>query len=139
MKKTSLITFVLVFAVTASTLAQEKITPRTEFTIELSSSVLEIQPGQSSDITISLNRSKTYSKSKAVLRLSSGLPQGVTVAFEPAEGVLERSVAKIVVAEDTKPGNYKIVVNSTLQNKSKGVILNLIIKDNAGNAVTSTH
>lgn len=139
MKKMILTTIALMIAVVSS-LAQEKITPRTEFTIALSSSSLEVKAGESSDVTVLLNRSKSYSKSNAVLTLSSGLPEGVSVTFEPSEGIIDQSVVKVSVAETTKPGNYMLIVNGTMQHKNKGATLKLIVKENKTiGAVTSIH
>ncbi len=135
--KTLLLVLILGILGTSEIFGQEKTAPRTEFTVDLSSSKLEIKPGNNVDVTITLNRSKGYSKSKAVLGLSSGLPDGVTVTFEPSEGVLESSVARISVAETTKPGNYMLILNSTIQYKSKGATLKLTVLDEKGTAVVS--
>lgn len=110
-------------------LAQEKTTPRSEFVVELSTPSLDVKPGESKQVTITLNRSKSFSKSKANLSISSGLPQGVTVTFEPAEGVIESSVATITVAETTKAGNYTLILTGMMQNKSKGKMLKLTVND----------
>jgi hypothetical protein len=112
-------------------LAQEKTAPRSEFTVELSSPSLEVKPGESKDVTITLNRSKSFAKSKVALGISSGLPEGVTVTFAPAEGVIGSSVATIAVAESAKAGSYTIILNSTMQNKSKGKMLKLVVNENA--------
>jgi uncharacterized membrane protein len=139
MKKIFLISIALAITV-AGAFAQEKTPPRTEFIIELSTSSLETKPGESSEIAILLNRSKSYAKSNVVLSLSSGLPEGVSITFEPANGVIEKSVAKISVAETTKPGNYMIIVNGTIQHKNKGATLKLVVNDSTTNeAVTSVH
>src|SRR5689334_19710038 len=123
---------IVLFAIaTTFAVAQEKTAPRTEFTVDLSAPSLSIKPGESKSVTINLNRSKGFAKSKAVIGLSSGLPQGVTIAFEPAEGVITSSVANISVAETVKPGNYMIILNSTIQNKSKGATLRLVVGDAA--------
>lgn len=134
--KKSILTLLTAFAGLTFVSAQEKTAPQKEYTLELSASTLEVKAGESKDVSITLNRSKAYSKSKAVLGLSSGLPQGVTVTFEPAEGVIENSVAKISVAENAKAGNYLIILNSRLQNKSKGATLKLVVMDAVDDAVS---
>ena len=134
MKKSILI--LVLSAITFVGFAQEKPAPRTEFTIDLSATTLEASAGQTKDVEINLNRSKSYSKSNAVLGLSSGLPAGVTVSFEPAEGVITHSVAKITIAENTKPGSYMIIFKSTIQHKSKGATLKLVVAENGGQAVS---
>lgn len=134
--KKYILTIVLAAAVLTASVAQEKTAPRTEFTVELSTSSLEIKAGETKELTLTLNRSKQYSKSKATLGLSSGLPEGVTVTFEPTEGVLDNSIVKVAVAEHTKAGSYMIILNSTMQHKSKGATLKLVVTGGAGEAVS---
>jgi uncharacterized membrane protein len=107
--------------------AQDKKAPATEFLLELSSSALEVMPGESKDVTVTINRSKSFAKSDVTLGLSSGLPAGVTVTFEPSQGLLESSIAKIAVAENAKAGNYTIILNGTIRHKSKGATLKLVV------------
>lgn len=134
--KKYILTIVLAAAAITASVAQEKTAPRTEFTVELSTSSLEVRAGETKELTLTLNRSKQYSKSKATLGLSSGLPQGVTITFEPTDGVLESSVVKVAVAEHAKAGNYMIILNSTMQYKSKGATLKLIVTEGTGEAVS---
>ena len=134
--KKYILTIVLATAAMTASVAQEKTAPRTEFTVELSTSSLEVKAGEIKELTLTLNRSKQYSKSKATLGLSSGLPQGVTVTFEPTDGVLESSVVKVAVAEHAKAGNYMIILNSTMQHKSKGATLKLVVTEGTGEAVS---
>lgn len=134
--KKYLLTIVLAAAAMTASVAQEKTAPRTEFTVELSTTSLEVKAGETKELTLTLNRSKQYSKSKATLGLSSGLPQGVTVTFEPTDGVLENSVVKVAVAENAKAGNYMIILNSTIQHKSKGATLKLIVTEGTGETVS---
>ncbi|MCI0752121.1 MAG: hypothetical protein L0Y35_09805 [Flammeovirgaceae bacterium] len=122
-------TFLLVFAFVSSLVfAQEA--PRKEFTISLSDKTIELDKGQTKSVTVTLNRSKSFQKSKATLGLASRLPEGITVTFEPAVGIFENSVALIKVNDKVNYGTYKIVLNGTLQNKTKGTILTLDIKEN---------
>lgn len=139
MKKTFLLLFVWAVCVVSAS-AQEKPAPRSEFAIELSSSSLEIKTGESRDVTVHLNRSKSYSKSKGVLGLSSGLPEGITVSFEPATDVTTEGVAKIAVAKTAKPGSYMLILNGTLEHKTKGATLTLTVREGEpSTAVSSIH
>ena len=139
MKKNFLLLFVWAVCVVSAT-AQEKPAPRSEFAVELSASSIEIKAGESRDVTVHLNRSKSYSKSKGVLGLSSGLPEGVTVSFEPATDVTTESIAKIAVTKTAKPGNYTLILNGTLEHKTKGATLTLIVREGESTtAVSSLH
>jgi hypothetical protein len=139
MKKNFLLLMVWAACVVGAS-AQEKPAPRSEFVVELSASALEMRAGESRDVTVHLNRSKSYSKSKGVLGLSSGLPEGVTVSFEPATDVATEGVAKIVTAKTTKPGNYILILNGTLEHKTKGATLTLTVREGEpSTAVSSLH
>lgn len=82
--------------------AQQKNAPSTEFTLELSASTLDLKPGESKDVTVTINRSKSFSKADVMLGLSSGLPKGITIAYAPAEGLISSSTAKITAAENAQ-------------------------------------
>jgi hypothetical protein len=124
----TLFTFPLLF-VAALVMAQTKVAPRTEFTIDLSESNLTIKPGESKQVTVSIARSKYFAKEKAILGLQNSLPQGVTISYEPKEGNFETSVAIISVAPDTAVGVHQIVLNAMISTKKKGSILKLSISN----------
>ena len=126
---------ILLAVATTALFAQEKTTPKSEFTVELSATTITAKAGETKTVDITLNRSKSYAKSKAKLGLSSGLPNGVTVEFEPAEGVIESSVAKITLGSEVKAGTYTIILNGVIQNKTKGKTLKLVVNDDS-NTVT---
>lgn len=125
----------LAFACFSLVNAQEKTAPRTEFTVEISATTLTATPGTSQEVTLTLNRSKGFAKSKVTFGLSSGLPDGVTVSFDPAEGLINETTAKIDIAAMTKPGNYLLILKTTIQQKNKGTTLKLLVTE-AGEAVT---
>ncbi|MBX2946961.1 MAG: hypothetical protein KF725_14090 [Cyclobacteriaceae bacterium] len=129
--------FILLFFVAVATETFAQTAPRTEFAIQLSKNALEVKAGTTTELNVNIHRSKTYTKSKAKLGFSSQLPEGVSVTFEPAEGMFETSVATIKVAENAKVGNYQLILNAELNNKVKGSIVKLVITEAKGNAVVS--
>jgi len=136
MKKILYSLFILAGAVSAQ--AQTKEAPRSEFLVELSASAVEAKAGDSKTITVTLNRSKSFSKPKATVGLSSGLPQGVSVTFNPAEGVQESTQATITLDAQAKPGQYTIILNATILGKSKGATLKLVVAEPTAQAVTTS-
>jgi uncharacterized membrane protein len=126
--KTIALTLSLLLATALSLVAQDK-TPRSEFAVELSAATLEVAAGQTKDITLSILASKSFARSKAQLKLASGVPQGVTVTFTPAEGIIEKSVVTITADPQTAPGNYTLILNTTIRQKSKGATLRLVVTD----------
>jgi hypothetical protein len=119
---------VLLFIATGIVSAQETaVLPTKEFAIALSQNMLEIEPGEKKDVTVTLLRSRSYVKLKAEINLSSSLPPGVSITFEPINGIIESTKALITVSDDAKPGSYTIIVNGSINHKNKGAILKLVI------------
>jgi len=124
--KTSLLTFLLVGLVSPFSFSQNT-TPDKEFTIQLSTAQLDLKPGETNELTVTLSRSKGYAKSKAVFGVSSTLPDGVTVTFDPSDGYVDQGKVTIRLSETVKPGQYSIILNSTMQRKTKAATLKLIV------------
>lgn len=137
--KKILLSVLAIAAVTFTAAGQEKIAPRTEYSVSVSENAIQVKPGESKEITLTLLRSKSFSKAKAQLGLSSALPAGVNVTFSPSEGMLETSQVTFTVAPDAKEGNYTIILKTTLTNKIKGTIVKLVVTSTpvAADAVTS--
>jgi uncharacterized membrane protein len=125
--KKLLLSLLAVAAVTVTVAAQDKVAPRTEYSVSLSENKIQVKPGESKEITVSILRSKSFSRSEAKLGLSSGLPEGVTVTYAPAEGMFDSTVATITVAPDAKEGEYQVILKATLNNKTKGSIVKLVV------------
>lgn len=125
--KKLILSVLAVAALTLSVAAQNNVAPRTEYSVSLSENKIQVKPGESKELTVSILRSKSFSKAQAKLGLSSGLPEGITIGFAPAEGLFESSVATITVSPDTKEGEYQLILKSTLNNKIKGTIVKLTV------------
>lgn len=128
MKKVLLIAIVLIVGSLNVGFAQEKAVPRTEYSVSLSESVVTLKAGETKQVTVSVVRSKAYSRSGAKLGLSTSLPAGITVAYEPAEGMFESSVASFTASADTKPGEYQVVLKTTVNNKIKGSVVKIVVE-----------
>lgn len=135
MKRLFLLAIVLVAVSINEGNAQEKTSlsggktaPRTEYSVSLSENVVKLKPGEIKQVTVSILKSKGYSRSTAKLGLSSSLPAGVTVAYEPAEGMFESSVASFTAAADSKAGDYQVILKTSVNNKIKGSIVKVVIE-----------
>jgi|JI9StandDraft_1071089.scaffolds.fasta_scaffold15034_2 hypothetical protein len=137
--KKLILSVLAVAAVTFSVAAQEKVAPRTEYSVSLSENKIQVKPGESKEVTVSILRSKSFAKAQAKLGLSSGLPEGITIGFAPAEGLFDSSVATLTVSPNTKEGEYSVILKSTLNNKIKGTIIKLIVTSSpvAADALTA--
>lgn len=137
MKKLFPLVLILSVAVVSTAIAQDKTVPRTEYSVSLSEKVVNLKPGETKPVTVSLLKSKSYSRSKAKLGLSSTLPEGITVGFEPAEGVFDESVASIAANSTAKDGEYQIIIKTTINNKIKGSIVKVVVGSGMEKAITA--
>jgi hypothetical protein len=118
---------------------EAQVTPRSEFTIQLSKNLLEVKAGTSTEFTVTISRSKTYTRSKGKLGFSSALPEGVSITFEPAEGLFESSIATLTLDQKVKPGQYQIIVNAELNRTRKGSVLKLVVPERKGNEIVTVN
>jgi len=122
-----LITFLSAVSSQAQTLVQ----PRSEFTVSLSESQLTLKSGESKAVVVSVARSKSFARAEAVWGVSSSLPKGITVQYEPAAGLGDSSVATIKAGPEAASGNYTLILNATLRYKTKGSVVKLIVGDSS--------
>ncbi len=121
----------LVLLTAASAYAQQT-APRTEYAVTLSEDAVTLKPGESKTITLTLLKSKSYSKGKVALAFSSTIPQGLTVSYDPAEGVIDSTTVTVAAASDVKEGSYQIILKSSIHNRIKGTVLKITVAGNGG-------
>ena len=139
MKRLFILSMMLVAVTVISGYAQEKTAPRTEYSVSLSENVVKLKPGETKQLTVSVLKSKSYSRSATKLGLSSTLPAGVTVAFEPAEGMFESSVATFTAAADSKAGEFQVILKTSVNNKIKGSIVKVVIENGVSKDALSSN
>lgn len=137
MKKIFSLIFILSVVSLSAASAQDKTAPRTEYSVSLSEKVVNLTPGETKQITVSLLKSKSYARSKAKLGLSSTLPEGITIAFEPAEGLFDSSVASVSANPTAQQGEYQIIIKTTINNKIKGSIVKVVVGSGLEKAITA--
>jgi uncharacterized membrane protein len=111
-----------------SSYAQQIDIPQKEFTLALESASIALSPGENKKIEVRILKSKGYQKGKVQMGLSSALPAGVSLSFDPEKGNIDSTTATITVQPQASPGQYAIIVNVTINYKTKGSILKLEIK-----------
>lgn len=127
--------FLLIPVLFVSVLAIGQDLPRTEFNASLSENVIPIKPGETKSLTVSIIRSKAWTKSVATLSIPAALPEGIIISFEPAEGLFTESKMIIEIAPDVKAGVHTIMVRSEVRHKKKGNLLRIEV-DNTSTAIT---
>ena len=108
--------------------AQNLTIPQKEFSISAEDS-MNIKPGSIQKLNIWVLRSKSWSKTNVSMTVSSTLPEGVLVSFQPPKGNFDYCEATISVNPESKPGTYLIVVSGTISYKTKGQIIKLTIPE----------
>lgn len=136
MKKLLLFAFVLLAASVNYGYAQEKTAPRTDYSVSVSENIVKIKPGETKQLTVTILKSKAFSRSTVKLGLSSSLPEGLTVAYAPAEGTFDSSTASFTAAADLKAGEYQVILKTNLNNKIKGSIVKVVVDSSVASAVS---
>jgi hypothetical protein len=136
MKMIYVLSFLLLVGLAPEVNAQTA-APAKEFALTLSENELTVKPGTTSEFLVTILRSKSFTRSSAKLGFSSILPEGISITFQPAEGMFETSTASVVIAENAKPGKYQIILNAKLNNTVKGSILKVVVAEKKGSEVVS--
>jgi hypothetical protein len=129
--KKSIILFFFASLVTVQLSFAQETAPSKEYAIALSTNAISVAPGESKQVQVSINRSKAFLKGQVELGLSSSLPEGITVTFEPAKGQFNSSVATITASSQVVAGQYPIIFKSKLKNLNKGSILTITVDGNS--------
>lgn len=123
MKKLILLSATLIVFVTSNLVAQ--VTPRKEFTVSLSEKNINLAPGESKTIDVSINRSKAYRKADASLMVDNTLPTGISITF--ADGVNPLVDRKMTITADEKSEGFSktLILKAKINRVTKGVMFKL--------------
>ena len=118
-------TVIVLLVLIQSLKAQDATLPAKEFIIRAKTSKVEISRGGQGAVEVEILRSKSYQRPEATLSLGSSVPAGITVTYDPEKGVTDHATVSIQVSSQAAPGDYTVILNCTVKNKTKGVILKL--------------
>lgn len=133
MKKTILLSFMALSIMISASFAQTA--PKKEFTVSISEKSINLAPGESQTIDVTINRSKAYKKTKITLSLGSALPEGLSVAFENGTDPLNQRKMILTAAENSAIPSKTLILKAKSSRVSKGVMFKL----NADNTVISAN
>ena len=121
---------IIVMLISASIVsyAQQVEMPQKEFTLSLSEETVILARGENKKIDIRILKSKAYQKGKMKMGLSSSLPNGIMLSFDPENGDSDSSQATITALPEAQAGTYSIIVNATINYKTKGSILKVAVQ-----------
>jgi hypothetical protein len=120
--------FLILISASITGYAQAVEIPQKEFTLSLSDETVTLSRGENKKIDIRILKSKAYQKGKIKMGLSSSLPDGITLSFNPENGNSDLSQAIISALPDAQPGMYSVIVNATINYKTKGSILKISVQ-----------
>jgi hypothetical protein len=122
----------------SSCYSQNMTIPQKEFTISSTDSV-NIEKGsfQKLNVWVLLSKSLVKTNVNVEMNISSALPEGVCVTFQPQQGDFDYCEATISVNPETKPGMYFIIASATIRNKTKGHIIKLTVPETQVPQITS--
>jgi hypothetical protein len=123
MKKTILLSFMALSMMISASFAQS--IPKKEFTLSISEKSINLAPGESQAIAVTINRSKAYKKTKITLSLGSALPEGLSVAFENGTDPLNQRKMILTADENTTIPSKTLVLKAKSSRVSKGVMFKL--------------
>jgi hypothetical protein len=103
--------------------------PKTEFTFQAKTSRVAVSRGGTNNLDLSIVRSKRYEESEMKLSVGSALPTGIEVSFQSPNDTAATALVTVVAKEAALPGTYNVVLNCTINNKTKGVIVKLVIPE----------
>lgn len=93
--KLLLVSFVLLLISMVVGHAQNLEIPQKEFTLAFSNETVVLTCGENKKVEIHILKSKAYQKSKLKMGLSSSLPPGLSLSFDPEKGSVDATQAPI--------------------------------------------
>lgn len=119
---------ILLFFSATLSYAQTVEIPQKEFTVSLSDEKVSLARGEDKTFDVRILKSRAYQKGKIKMGISSTLPKGLTLSFDPEDGNADVIKATIRTLADSAPGIYSVIVNATINYKTKGSILKIIVE-----------
>ncbi|MBS1508508.1 MAG: hypothetical protein JSS79_17855 [Bacteroidetes bacterium] len=108
--------------------AQNVEIPHRDFSLSFSNDKMELARGETTQMDINILKGEGYRKGKVKMGLSSSVPEGVKITFDPDNGNFDSTKVNVSANANALPGTYSLILSATLNYKTKGSILKLTIK-----------
>jgi hypothetical protein len=93
-----------------------------------SANILSLERGQKDSVEISILRSRSFRTGKATISVSSPAVAGIVATIIPIANKPDNYFMLLTAGNEAQPGGYNVIPNCTLRNKTKGIVVKLIIK-----------
>jgi hypothetical protein len=120
-----LIGILLLFAGSLSLKAQSVDAPQKEFVMKSATSSVEVKAGNQVTLDLKVIRSKSFQRGEATVGIASQLPEGVNIRFDQHQDDAAAYAVVIITTSSVAAGIYSIVLNCTINHKTKGVVVKL--------------
>lgn len=126
MKRNYVWSLVSLLLLATTSLAQTNL-PKEEYKLSASATTITLAKGQQDSVKILLLRSRSFKTGNASVTLNPLTEAGLSLTIKQLSQPDEYMVY-MAAAADARAGEYNIVPTCTLRNKTKGIILKLIVK-----------
>ncbi|WP_333820370.1 hypothetical protein [Ohtaekwangia sp.] len=120
-----LLGILLLLAGSLSLKAQSVDAPQKEFVMKSATNSVEVKAGNQVTLDLKVIRSKSFQRGEATLGIASQLPEGVRVSFDQHQDDVAAYAAVITTTPSAAAGTYTVVLNCTINHKTKGVVVKL--------------
>lgn len=102
--------------------------PKREFKLGLSSSSIEMLPGETTSIEVNIYRSRTYSNKEIELYTGS-LPEGLSIEIDNPKTTSEMAVLTLKADKTLAAGKYTLLLHGKSTRVTKGISFSILVKD----------
>lgn len=120
---------VVCILLTTGSMAQTPDPPKEEFKLWLPVTSISIDRGKRDSVNITVLRSRSFRTGKATLVATPpSTASGLEITIEPVPEQPDNYKMRISASSGMQPGEYSILPTCTLRNKTKGMVMKLIIR-----------
>jgi hypothetical protein len=111
----------------ATSSAQTELPSKEEYKLLASTTTISIARDQQDSVKLSVLRSKSFKTGKPTFALNPPTEAGLSLSIKQLPNLPDEYMVYLSASSDAKTGEYNFVPTCTLRNKTKGIILKLII------------
>ena len=102
--------------------------PKREFRLGLSSSSIELVPGETTSLDINIYRSKSYAN-KDIKFLATSVPDGLNVEFGSESTKDDVMVLTLKATDELSAGKYTVLLQGKTTRVTKGISFSVVVNE----------